>query len=179
MNAQNTGSVNSEVVESQPMLTQESDFSTEESASHSNETSPLTSQHDATDNDAFDHEDPYGDFPTAETPETPVVIQAGERRFTTFRTTLIQGSSYYRSLFSGNWRNCPQADGSYFVDIDGDYFAHLLRFLRHRVYPKGIYNAEEVIDKEYYKGLLDAAPYLGVEGLYEWLRDGKYLRWRD
>ena len=117
----------------------------------------------------------YSNFPTANTPETPVKIQAGERHFTTFKTTLIQGSSYYRALFSGNWRSCPQPDGSYFVDIDGEYFAHLLKFLRHGVYPRGIYNTENKIDKEFYRGLLDAAGYLGVEGLYEWLRDKEYL----
>ena len=177
----------SEDVESQPMQRQRSETSkgrsetdeTSQSAADSSETLFIKHQDSSIDVAVCEsHEDPYSDFPTADTPETPIVIQAGERRFTTFKTTLTQGSSYYRALFSGSWRNCPQPDGSYFVDIDGDLFAHLLKFLRHGMYPRAIHNAEDRIDREFYGGLLDAAGFLGVDGLYQWLLAEEYFSLR-
>lgn len=72
-----------------------------------------------------------------------VVLQVGERRFVTTSDTLIQGSGFLRSLFSGRWDNA-QDDGSHFVDADGDLFVHVLRYLRRGVFPL-FYNISKVM----------------------------------
>ena len=45
-----------------------------------------------------------------------VIIQVGDRRFTTHKDTLMDGSEYFASKLSGRWDEEVQEDGSYFLD---------------------------------------------------------------
>ena len=111
-------------------------------------------------------------------PET-VTIQAGTRRFTANRSTLTEGSLYFRALFSGRWTPRPQPDGSYLVDVDGNHFTYLLMFMQHGWLPRAVFTVEAgrrgFVDREFYDGLKDAAAYLRVDELYEWLKDERFL----
>jgi phytoene desaturase (3,4-didehydrolycopene-forming) len=63
-----------------------------------------------------------------------VNLLIGERRFTTTRQTLVTESPFFTSLLSGRWGSTLD-DGSYFVDADPALFEHILRYLRHSIYP--------------------------------------------
>ena len=72
---------------------------------------------------------------TVEDFDPMVILQVGERRFNTTRSTLAAGSTYFKSLFSGNFADARSEDGSYFIDADPDAFPTILRYLRHNVLP--------------------------------------------
>lgn len=57
-----------------------------------------------------------------------VILQIGERRFTSYKRTLCK-SQYFAALLSDNFSD-KRADGSYFIDRDGSDFEYLLHFLR-------------------------------------------------
>ncbi|KAL9044903.1 MAG: hypothetical protein Q9214_001993 [Letrouitia sp. 1 TL-2023] len=103
----------------------------------------------------------------------PIALQVGEQRFLATHDTL-SGSSYLKSISSGRWENSKQADGSYFIDIDPDAFKHILRYLRHNIYPL-CYDNVRGHDYAMYENIRSAAEYLMVEKLMEWLSKRKYL----
>ena len=67
-----------------------------------------------------------------------------------------------------------QSDGSYFIDADGDVFAHVLRYLRHGTLPI-FYDEVRGHEHAAYVALLEQARYFGVEPLRVWLDGRKYL----
>lgn len=63
-------------------------------------------------------------------------LQCGERKFITFKSTLTrQSEAFRRTMIEGHEELAVLEDGSYFLDMDPDVFAHVLRFLRLGVYP--------------------------------------------
>lgn len=104
---------------------------------------------------------------------TKIHIQVGERRFTTRRETLMEGSGYFATRLSGRW-NDAEPDGSYFVDGDPDMFVHILRFFRTGTFPV-FYDKARGRDYSLYAALLAEAPYFQVPPLEEWLQKQEYL----
>lgn len=104
---------------------------------------------------------------------TKIHIQVGERRFTTTRETLMEGSGYFATRLSGRW-NDAEPDGSYFVDGDPDMFVHILRFFRTGTLPV-FYDKARGHDYSLYTALLAEAQYYQVPPLVEWLQKQEYL----
>ena len=104
-----------------------------------------------------------------------MTLQVGERRFTTAKDTLTLGSSYFASRLSGRWHYEAQADGSYFVDADGTIFEHILRYLRHSVFPV-YYDRVKGHDFGLYAALLEQARFFGVDNLAKWLENKNYFK---
>jgi hypothetical protein len=102
-----------------------------------------------------------------------VQLQVGERHFTTYRSTLIEESTYFESLLSGRW-NTAREDGSYFVDADPDLFVHILRYLRRRVLPV-FYNLQKGHDYALYSALLKDVRFFGISALETYLAERKYI----
>ncbi|KAG6000659.1 hypothetical protein E4U21_005262 [Claviceps maximensis] len=108
-----------------------------------------------------------------EAPETRVKLLVGERVFTTTRQTLINESIYFSSLLSGRWGKSLD-DGTYFIDADPSLFEHILRYLRHAIFPI-FYDQVRGHDIGLYMALLGEADYFGITRLQKWLQDKKYL----
>lgn len=113
-------------------------------------------------------------LPSAEV-KNPITIQVGERRFVTTSTTLTEESRYFASLLSGRWSSSTQADGSYFVDADAVVFEHVLRYLRHGIFPV-FYDRSKGHDYSLYQALLGQARYFQIAQLEKWLEDKTYLK---
>ena len=112
---------------------------------------------------------------SAPPPNTIIVLQVGERRFTTRASTLCDGSSFFASLLSDRWQDSRSDDGSYFIDADPDLFAHILRYLRRGVLPL-VYGKSQGFDHAFYQTLQEEASYFGVEPLHKWIKEKGYLR---
>ena len=111
----------------------------------------------------------------AEAPESRVVLQVGEQRFHTTRSTLVSGSTYFRSLFSGDFANPRSEDGSYFVDADPEAFPIILRYLRHNILPT-FFDKNQRFDQNLCLIVQAEALFFGVGGLIHWIRDKGYLK---
>lgn len=106
--------------------------------------------------------------------ERQIILQVGERRFTTTKETLINESGFFSSLLSERWDN-SQADGSYFIDADATVFEHVLRYLRHQVLPI-FYDNAKGHDHALYLLLLEQATYFQIDRLETWLKSQSYLQ---
>ncbi|MCJ1437502.1 hypothetical protein MMC27_006889 [Xylographa pallens] len=104
-----------------------------------------------------------------------VTLQVGERHFTTTKDTLTLGSDYFARMLSGRWPCEAQEDGSYFVDADGTIFEHILRYLRHNVFPVS-YDRIKGHDFGLYAALLEQARFFGVDNLAKWLENNNYFK---
>jgi phytoene desaturase (3,4-didehydrolycopene-forming) len=102
----------------------------------------------------------------------PITLQVGGRRYTTFRSTLTDGSNYFARLFSAEWQR-PQADGSYLIDADEELFLHILRYLRSGALPI-FYNNSTGHDYGMYLALLGEAQFFQIDRLRDWLRNKEY-----
>ncbi|KAL8875230.1 MAG: hypothetical protein Q9198_006380 [Flavoplaca austrocitrina] len=116
---------------------------------------------------------------SAEEPHTPassvpVILEVGEQRFKVSRDTL-SGSPMLAAKVSERWSSDSQNDGSYFVDADPEIFKHILRFLRHGVYPL-CYDKAKGHDFATYALIQKQADYFGVQKLVTWLRKELYLQ---
>ncbi|MCJ1401778.1 hypothetical protein MMC11_004995 [Xylographa trunciseda] len=114
-------------------------------------------------------------------PATPVLrsdqrvnLQVGERRFTTTKGALMNGSHFFARMLSGRWPHAAQEDGSYFIDADGAVFEHILRYIRHSVFPVH-YDSSKGHDFGLYALLLEQARFFQVDALEKWLENKKYL----
>ena len=104
----------------------------------------------------------------------PIIsLQVGERHFTTLKSTLKEGSTFFRALLAEEWQGSRSPDGSYFIDADPDLFVYSLRYLRRGVFPL-FYNATYGFDFALYYALQEEALYFGIENLYNWIKDQKY-----
>lgn len=104
---------------------------------------------------------------------TLIDLQVGERRFTTRKSTLAEGSGWFAALLSSRWREVCSSDGSYFVDADPDLFEHLLRYMRRSVLP--VFYNENGFDHALYRALQAEADYFNIEPLNKWLKEKGYL----
>lgn len=102
-----------------------------------------------------------------------ITLQVGERRFTTGKETLADESQYFKTLFSGNWKPDVQPDGSYFLDADGDIFAHVLRYLRSKVFPL-LFDRSKGFDFAIYTGIRQLANFLIIPRLEAWIANKRY-----
>lgn len=109
--------------------------------------------------------------PSSSTSE-PIVLQVGEQRFLTSRDTLSR-SHHLHALASGRWDSNTQSDGSFFIDADPEIFKHILRFLRHGVYPL-CYDKAKGHDFAMYAAIQKQADYLVIPKLVKWLSQGQY-----
>lgn len=75
-------------------------------------------------------------------------------------------------MISNRW-NQAQADGSYFIDADGDLFKHILIYLRRGTFPI-FYTNSDGHDYGLYLALLNEAEYFGLPTLADWIREQKY-----
>ncbi|KAI9773729.1 MAG: hypothetical protein M1839_002027 [Geoglossum umbratile] len=103
------------------------------------------------------------------TPSRQVIIQVGDRRFTTTERTMIEESPFFESLLSERW-DSAQADGSYFIDADPGLFEHILRYLRRAVLPV-FYDKLKGHDHALYLALLEEAKYFQIARLAKWLEE--------
>jgi phytoene desaturase (3,4-didehydrolycopene-forming) len=103
-----------------------------------------------------------------------IELQVGQERFKARRSTLVEQSTYFKSLLSGRWN--PQADGSYFVDADPGLFAHILNYLRRPdIFPL-FYDDVKGHDIPKYYALLGEARYFGIDALAEWIENRGYAK---
>ncbi|EON67784.1 hypothetical protein W97_07039 [Coniosporium apollinis CBS 100218] len=110
--------------------------------------------------------------PPAQTSDDRVILRVGDRRFTTTKSTLTDGSDWFRAFFSGRW-NHALMDGAYFIDADGDLFEHILRYLRRKVFPI-FYDNAKGHDHAMYLALMKEAEYYQIEPLRRWIEDKSY-----
>ncbi|MCJ1486162.1 hypothetical protein MMC06_006338 [Schaereria dolodes] len=106
--------------------------------------------------------------------DVPLTLQVGERRFVTTASTLKGESSYFSSLLSSRWGQQAQEDGSYFIDVDGDVFAHVLHYLRHGILPV-FYDMAKGHNYALYLAVLGQAKYFQIPRLEKWIKDKTYL----
>lgn len=104
----------------------------------------------------------------------PVTLQVGERRFTTTRE-ILKGSEFFAALTFGKWESDRLEDESYFVDVDPDIFAYILRYLRHEVLPV-FYDSLKGHDFPLYLAVFRQAEYFQIPRLVNWLKEKSYLQ---
>ncbi|KAI4262008.1 MAG: hypothetical protein L6R42_002807 [Xanthoria sp. 1 TBL-2021] len=111
--------------------------------------------------------------PSSSTSE-PIALQVGEQRFLTSRDTLSR-SDHLNAVISGRWDSNTQPDGSFFIDADPEIFKHILRFLRHGVYPL-CYDKAKGHDFAMYAAIQKQADYFVIPKLVKWLSQGEYTK---
>lgn len=113
----------------------------------------------------------------------PVVLDVGGRKFHTSIGTLTAKSDFFAAFFSGRWEIPKQADGSVFIDADPDLFEHIIRYLRHGIFPLAWdVNKHDI---QFYGRLGPLARYFQIPMLDTWLTDnlwytcitGRHLLW--
>jgi len=106
--------------------------------------------------------------------ENVIVLQVGNRQFTTLRDSLTVKSEFFHSLLSGRWEHNRQKDGSFFIDANEDVFEHILDYLRRGVFPL-FYDGSKGHDFAKYLSVLEEARYFQIEPLQKWLEEKRYL----
>lgn len=87
-----------------------------------------------------------------------VELNVGGRYFTTTLLTLTKcQNNMLAAMFSGNYSVMRDNNGRFFIDADGDHFAHILNYLRYGHIPPA-----SIADSVYQEAL-----YFGVNGLVE------------
>ncbi|GAM27045.1 hypothetical protein SAMD00019534_102200 [Acytostelium subglobosum LB1] len=72
-----------------------------------------------------------------------VKLNIGGTKYLTTRDTLLSAqSTFFTALLSGSCGNAMDSDGHYFIDRDGDIFAHILSYMR-----TGYFNASDHIQQ--------------------------------
>ncbi|KAK7936032.1 hypothetical protein PG985_001527 [Apiospora marii] len=119
--------------------------------------------------------------PVQDTPSTtfnnkdaPIQLQVGERRFTTWKTTLTHESSFFSALLSGRWESYTNADGVLFVDADGTVFREILRYLRTGHYPFYFDFTAQSFDYAKYQTLLGEVRFFGIPRLIHWIQTQQF-----
>ncbi|KAI2467794.1 hypothetical protein F4781DRAFT_433021 [Annulohypoxylon bovei var. microspora] len=110
-----------------------------------------------------------------------ITLQVGERRFTTYRNTLIKKSIYFaarlghrRTGYIANDVDIDR-DGSYFIDADPAIFEHILNHMRSGDYPLFFDAGTLTIDYAKYISLLGQAQHFGLRDLKTWIEKEMYL----
>ncbi|KAL8670830.1 MAG: hypothetical protein Q9168_004649 [Polycauliona sp. 1 TL-2023] len=119
----------------------------------------------------------FGPFTPSANPPTnavpPIVLQVGEQRFYVSESSL-SGSPFLAAKVSERWESDKQPDGSYFIDADPQIFNHVLRFLRHGVYPL-CFSKASGHDYATYAAIQKQADYFGIQKLVDWLQKKRYV----
>lgn len=108
-----------------------------------------------------------------EVPDEVIKLLVGNRYYWTLKKTLCRERRFFRDFLSSASKRATYK-GYYFVDVDGPLFEHVLRYLRHGVYPL-IYDTGTGHNLSTYAALLPVAEYLGVNKLATWLREQRYF----
>ncbi|KAI1091467.1 hypothetical protein F5B19DRAFT_458467 [Rostrohypoxylon terebratum] len=117
----------------------------------------------------------------SEYPHKRITLQVGERRFTTYRRTLINKSPYFAARIGLEaWQDKSSevdvdADGSYFIDADPFIFKHILYYLRSGDYPIFYDPISRCFDYAKYMALLSQARQFEISNLKEWIEKKEYL----
>lgn len=116
----------------------------------------------------------------ATSPREKVTLQAGHRFFHTKIDTLVQRSRYFQDLFYGELPVEKQQDGSIFLDVDPNVFEHLLRYMRHGLFPLA-FSQKDGHDYKLYADILKEALKFQLPLLCDWLKGEYYhkcVSWR-
>jgi len=103
-----------------------------------------------------------------------IKLQVGERHFETTKSTLTE-CTFFKALLSEDWRHNARADGSFYVDGDGDLFEIILLYLRRLVLPVFFDNVKGH-DQLLYTALLQEADFYGIDRLKRWIEEKRYLK---
>ena len=88
-------------------------------------------------------------------------LNVGGRIFTTHLSTLTKDpNNMLAAMFSGRHPVSKNQDGRYFIDVDGDIFAHVLNYLRFEKLPL----VNDAMD------VYEYAEYFGIQSLVEELK---------
>lgn len=98
-------------------------------------------------------------------------LQVGEKVFSTTRHTLCKESAYFRALLRDQEQQLT--GGTYFVDADPELFSHILRYLRHGIYPVSFSRCNGH-DYATYLGVERLATEFGIQKLMKWFIDKQY-----
>lgn len=102
-----------------------------------------------------------------------VRLRTTSSSFFTDPSSWLGHSTFFEALFAGK-SGSALADGSFFIDCDGELFGHILRYLRTGVLPL-FYDTTNGHDFAQYHVLLGEAEYFGIDRLCKWLRSKRYL----
>lgn len=106
----------------------------------------------------------------------PVLLNVGGREFRTTVGTLTANSGFFAAYFSGRWTVPKLADGSVFVDADPDLFEHILRYLRHGIFPIAYDELHYRHDVNLYQRLTALAGYFDIPKLNTWLAESLWVK---
>ena len=102
-----------------------------------------------------------------------ITLKVGERVFNTRRETLTEKSHWFDSYLT-RWNSNRQQDEPVFVDADGDVFSHVLRYLRHDIFPL-FYSASKGHDYALYHAVHEQARFFQIPRLERWIEEKSYL----
>lgn len=100
-----------------------------------------------------------------------VILSLDGNTFVTTKRTLVEESAYFAARLSNRW---PSVDCEVTLDMDPAVFVHVLRYLRHSVFPI-FYDQILGFDHGLYCLVLAQADYLLIERLSSWIREKRYL----
>lgn len=100
-----------------------------------------------------------------------VILSLDGNTFVTTKRTLVEESAYFAARLSNRW---PCVDREITLDMDPAVFVHVLRYLRHGVFPI-FYDHVLGFDHGLYCLVLAQADYLLIERLSSWIREKRYL----
>ena len=105
-----------------------------------------------------------------------VLLRVGERLFRTFASTLTTESPFFADLLSERAMTMLQDYGeAIFVDADPELFEHILRYLRHGVYPL-FWDRQKGFDLGLYVALQREAEFYGIAQLEHWIKHQTYTK---
>ncbi|KAL8770826.1 MAG: hypothetical protein Q9194_005053 [Teloschistes cf. exilis] len=106
----------------------------------------------------------------------PIILQVGSERFTTTIDTPSRSLVLKARLKLKKYlKPKHQVDGSYFLDANPEICKHVLRFMRHGIYPLA-YDSVNGHDLGLYAATSRLADRLQVEKLSVWLKERQYLK---
>ncbi|KAK8064086.1 hypothetical protein PG996_008738 [Apiospora saccharicola] len=117
---------------------------------------------------------PAQDGPASNLEADLIRLQVGECQFTTTLNTLTAESTFFTSMFSGDWNNPKTADGAVFIDSDGQTFRHILTYLRSGRFPLFYDASNHEFDFAQYQKLLGEAKFFGIPRLQQWIEQHRY-----
>ena len=104
-----------------------------------------------------------------------ITLDIAGRLFKVSTDTLIAESGLFQRQLSAHYNWTPQRDGTYFLDVDPDLFAHLLAFMRRSTNFPLFWTKDQGFDYSLYQRLQAEAEYFQMDSLYNWIKDKRYL----
>ena len=116
-----------------------------------------------------------GLVPTPILSTTVIDLLVGEKRYHTTIATLTRESKYFQETLVNDLMSMgTDMNGTLCVDADSETFDHVLRYLRHGVYPI-FYHAQSGHDFALYLNVLQQAKQFRIPDLVKWIEEKKYL----